>query len=415
MLLTISFISAIEFDMKEEFNQGETLMAKLSGDFINPPIKQNIFFYRGHVKTAIDANIARIGEDYYIYAQLFGKTENNYSIVIEDISYKKAGQTIEEDLTKNFTITNKTADFIIKPGFVTTKNDFSITLENLKDEDLQVDFEITTISGDEGGIAGYDEDTAHEILIDSGEETIDFKIDLKEGKTIKLIEFTSGDLSYSVPVSIFVDDFSEQTKTFSFEIQPEEINLEIPTTGEAIERLIYIYNTGTGTITNLRLNLQGQLEPYVILSEDKFGKVLPGSNANLNLMITPSSEKTIRGELVIETDQSLTNKIDITIIFKKGASLENLKSEVTTEDNCADLGHEVCSEDQTCSNIEETVYANDGICCIGTCRAKASGSLGKIIGFILIIVVVVAGGIFLRNYKNVKNPIDLLKIAKGKK
>ena len=414
-LLTISFISAIEFDMKEEFRQSETLLAKLSGDFINPPIKQNIFFYRGHVKTAVDAQIARIGEDYYIYAQLAGKAENNYSIVIEGISYKKAGQTIEEDLTKNFSITGEIVDFTVNPGFISTKDDFSITLENLKDEDLEVSFEISTLSGNDGGIAGYGEGTSHEVLIDSGEETIDFKIDLKEQSTIKLIEFSSGDFSYSIPVHIFVDDFSEQTKTFSFEIKPDKIDLEIPTTGDQIERLIYIYNTGTGSVTNLRLDLVGQLKPYVALSEDNFGRVLPGSNANLNLLITPSSEKTITGELVIESEQSLTNKIPISITFKKDASTEDLMSEVTTDDNCADLGHEICSSDQTCSNTEETVYANDGICCIGTCGAKASGSWGTIIGFILLIIVVAAAWIFFKNYKSVKTPVNLLKIAKGKK
>jgi hypothetical protein len=415
ILLTISFISAIEFDMKEEFSQEETLIAKLSGNFIDPPLKENIFFYRGHVKISMDVNIARLGKDYYLYAPLYGKTENNYSIVIEDVSYKKASSIISEDLVKNFTITNKTADFTIDNGFVVTKYDFSIKLENLKDEDLDIEFEITTLSGKEGGIAGYSEDTTHDISINSGEEIINFKIDLKEGKTIKLIEFKSENLTYSIPVSIFVDDFSEQTKLFAFNIEPEELVLEIPTTGDPIQRLIYIYNTGTGTLTNLKLRISESLKPYVTISENSFGKVLPESNANLNLSITPAGEKTIAGELFVETGQSLANVMRIAITFKEGASREMIP-ELTTDDNCADLGNNICSKEETCSNTKEIVYANDGVCCIGTCRGKASSSVGKIIGYLLILIIIAAvAWFFLRKYNKVKKPIDLLKIAKGKK
>jgi len=239
---------------------------------------------------------------------------------------------------------------------------------------------------------------------------------LKEGKTIKLIEFSSGDYSYSVPVSIFVDTFSEQTKTFSFEIRPEEINLEIPTTGDQIERLIYISNTGTGSITNVRLDLVGQLKPFVTLSEDRFGRVLPGKGADLNLLITPSSEKTITGELVVETDQSLTNKIDISIKFRKEASEEDLVQELKTEDTCEDLGHKICLKDETCTNKEVVVYDIRGdICCIGTCRGESSGSWGTMIGFLLIIIVAVVAWVVFKNYKGVKNKPNVLKVVKGKK
>jgi len=415
VLLTISFISAIEFDMKDEFKQEETLIAKLSGDFINPPLKQNIFLYRGHVRSAIEANIARVGEDYYIYAQLYGKKENNYSLVIEDISYKKARETISEDLVKNFTIINETVDFAISEGFVITKDDFSIKLENLKDEDLNIEFEITTLSGDEGGIALYEEDTTHEILINSGEETIDFEIDLSQGQTIKLIKFSSEDLTYEVPVSIFVDASSEQNKIYSFRIEPEEMNLEIPTTGEPVKRLVYIYNTGTGSLTNLKLSFSDSLKPYVTISEDAFGRIVPGSNANLNLSITPASEKTISGHLLVETDQSLSNQLGIFISFKEGAS-GDLIPELTIDENCADIGHKVCLDNEVCSNTEEIVYANDGVCCVGTCRRETSSSVGTIIGYLLLVVVIGVGvWFFLSRYKKTKKPVDLLKIARGKR
>ena len=162
ILLLTALVSAINFEMKDTFDREEVLTARLSGDFVDPPLKQNIFFYRGHVRIAIDPSIARIGNDYYLFAPLSGKTQGNYSIVIKEISYTKGSQTIEEDLIKNFTITENLTNFLIDKGFVDTKDDFYIELENLLDEDLEITMNITTISGSEEAITSHEEDTEYE-------------------------------------------------------------------------------------------------------------------------------------------------------------------------------------------------------------------------------------------------------------
>ena len=115
-LFLISFISAINFQMKDTFNQEEVLTAKISGDFIKPPLQGNIFLYRGHVRIGIEAYLTKIGDDYYIYAPLSGKTLGNYSLVIENVEYKKASKTIKEDLVKNFSINENLTDFKINKG-----------------------------------------------------------------------------------------------------------------------------------------------------------------------------------------------------------------------------------------------------------------------------------------------------------
>lgn len=70
LLLILPIISAVEFDMKTELSRGETLMAKVSGNFVEPVLKENIFFYRGHVRIPMEYGIAKIDEEYYIYALL---------------------------------------------------------------------------------------------------------------------------------------------------------------------------------------------------------------------------------------------------------------------------------------------------------------------------------------------------------
>jgi nitric oxide reductase large subunit len=74
----------------------------------------------------------------------------------------------------------------------------------------------------------------------------------------------------------------------------------------------------------------------------------------------------------------------------------------------------LCGSETPCS-IEPT-RATDGMCCKGTCNNPSSGgSAGKIIGIILLIVIIGAViWFYLKKYKGVKKPIDLLKISKVK-
>ncbi len=418
-LLLTTLVSAINFEMKDTFDQEEILTAKLSGDFIDPPLQQNIYFYRGHVRIAISPSIAKINDDYYLFAPLSGKTAGNYSVVIEDVSYKKASKTIEEDLIKNFTITENIVDFILDKGFVDTKSDFYIELENLLDEDLNLIMNITTVSGSEEGITSYAEDSDHELIINPGSEKIDFKVDIKE-PTTKLIQFTSENTSYIIPVSLFIDEQSEASKLFSFKIEPPELDLTMNITSQ-LKKLIYIYNTGTGTLTDIKLRLSDSLKPYVTISEYTFGQIRPENNAHLNMTLLSSGTdgKVISGELFVETEQGLADSMKIVVETKKGyvPSPEELAPQLSTDETCEGVGGKICDKDtEECTSQE--FPARNGICCSGgACKTLPGKSpLGKILGWSLLVIIILVGvWFFLKKYKKVKKPIDLLKIAQGKK
>ena len=72
-----------------------------SVDFFKAISEQDVVFYRGHVRTSIVPFVTKIDNDFYIYAQLFGKEPNNYSIVIEDAKYFEFSKIIEKDIVKN--------------------------------------------------------------------------------------------------------------------------------------------------------------------------------------------------------------------------------------------------------------------------------------------------------------------------
>ena len=63
-LLTLQIVSAVEFDVNTNFDQGETLIAKVSGNFVDNINKENVFFYRRHMPTSVaEYDVLKIQEE----------------------------------------------------------------------------------------------------------------------------------------------------------------------------------------------------------------------------------------------------------------------------------------------------------------------------------------------------------------
>ena len=79
LILIFPIISAVEFEIKSNYSQGETLIAKFSANFVDAVTVNNVIFYRGHTRTSIEPHLTKIGEEYYLYAQLSERIDN-YSL-----------------------------------------------------------------------------------------------------------------------------------------------------------------------------------------------------------------------------------------------------------------------------------------------------------------------------------------------
>jgi hypothetical protein len=86
-LIILPLVSSVDFQMKSNYSQGETLLAKVSGNFIEKPLPQNILFYRNNLRASMNFHITEFDDDFYIYAQLLGKTPGNYSIALTHVNY----------------------------------------------------------------------------------------------------------------------------------------------------------------------------------------------------------------------------------------------------------------------------------------------------------------------------------------
>lgn len=416
VFLLFPLISAVEFTVHDSYQQGETMIAKVSGNFVTQITENNVFFYKGHVRIPMDWGMAKINEDYYIYASLVGKTEGNYSVSIEGVKYMKGNEVIQDDIVKNFTITNSTASFSLAPGVVASSSGFSLEVQNLQDNQITVDAVTHAANNSERDISIQQSiGTAKEISfsLKSGEiKNIDFVIG-NGLPTFQTISFSSGNLTYEVPVYIFSSSGQQgQTPQSSLMIQPSEAIYSIPT-NNITTKTFYLYNTGGIAITNISLSLSDGINAFVNLSQTIIDNLEPNSNIPIKLSFFSPGETDADGTLkAISGDIISYSSISLNFLNDYIPPNETIQSYTTM--TCAEAHGTVCTSTQQCD--AETVYAKDNVCCLGNCSTtQSSGSpwTGRIIAIAIVVIIgVLAVWFYFKKFKTAKKPIDLLKIGK---
>ncbi|VVB83332.1 Uncharacterised protein [uncultured archaeon] len=407
IFLLLPLISAVEFNVNQNFSQGETIIAKISGNFLTPISNQNVFFYEGHVRIPLEYSVSKIGEDYYLYALTSGKAPSNYSISIQNIQYMRGSEVASDNLAANFSITNNTADFSVNPGFVTTAGDFYLQIQNLQDKELNVGINTQSNTSKAREIlVSQDMSSSSSVSLRSGEiKKINFQLGSGESG-LRMVELTTGNLTYKVPVYIF----SSSAGNFaSLEIDPQFLTLSSSTNASS-KTSIYISNSGDKALQNISLSLSDSLVPYIIISQSSIANLSANTGVQIDLSYSSSTEKKVEGILKLKSGNTSASSF-ISLTFTKNYTASKTNASVITK-TCAEISGNICASDEECD--KDPIYAKDNVCCLGTCKKTVSSSSGVIIG--IIIIGVIAGALFLlyKKYKKAKKPVDLLEIAKGK-
>ena len=405
MIFVFPTISAVEIDMKSEFDSGETLIASVSGNFLDKITKENIFFYQDHVRIPLSYDVKEINEDFYIYALLLEKGIGNYSIIIKNVRYMEGTQIIEEEIRKNFTITDEIADFSVNPGCLITSNNFFLEVQNLKNERITVSIKTPkTLNSDSS------------IELKSGDlKKINFYLNTEES-SFDEIELNSGDISYSIPFFLYFPEKIEELKIIDFSFEPGSADVSLAT-DSSTKRIIYLKNSGK-EIENLSLFVSSSLEPYVEISPLKIEDFSTDEAIKIEISIASGTEeKIIEGKIYAEAEDFETF-FTLNISFIKNYIPEIKEEDEEIEDEtilttCSELEGVVCAQGEKCTG--DSLPTKEGICCFATCESPPKSNTGKIIGWSLVGIVIIFLVWFFKKYKRVRPKIDLLKIGKGKR
>ncbi len=405
--LFFPLISAVEFDLNQNFSQGETIIAKISGNFLTQISNQNIFFYEGHVRIPFEYSVSKVGEDYYLYALTYGKSPSNYSVSIQNVQYMRGSEATQDNIAANFSITNNTADFSVSPGFVTTAGDFSLEVQNLKDLGLVVAINTeSNLSKTREILISPDMFSSSSFSLRSGEiKKINFQLGSGESG-LRMVELKTENLTYKIPVYIF----SSSAGNFaSLEIDPPFLTLSSSTNASS-KTSIYISNSGDKAIQNISLSLSDSLAPYITISKSDIANLSADTGVQIDLSYFSNTERKVEGLLKINSGNTSASSF-ISLTFTKNYTAPKTNASVITK-TCAEISGNVCASDEKCD--KDPIYAKDNVCCLGTCKKIESGNFGAVIGIILLVVIIAVLVLFYKKYKKTKKPVNLLEIAKGK-
>ncbi len=401
-LLMLPLISSIEFEMKTEFDQGETLLAVISGNFLDQITENNVFFYKDHVRIPVVYDVRKINGDFYLYGMLTEKTQGNYSIKVEDVRYMNGAQIIDEDIIKNFTITENTIDFSINPGFVITSEDFFLEVQNLKNQKITIQIDAPKVFISESSLE-----------IKSGEtKKINFELDT-ENQVLEEIKLSSGNTDYSIPIFINLINETKEKKEFEFKFEPNNINVSMATDSDT-KRIIYILNTGDTAVENITLLISSSLKSYIEISPETINELDKDANKKVEINIISDSELGILEGTITANNGNFSTSVTLILNFiedyipKDGE--ENESGTILT--TCAQLEGVICGDNEGCTG--ETIPTKDGICCLTSCKEIKKSPTGKIIGWVVVVIVILFLLWAFKKYKKVKPKVNLLKIGKKK-
>jgi len=436
LIFVFQFVSAVQVEMKESFDQGETLIAKVSGNFLDLITEDNVFLYRRHVRVPMVFDIFQIEGDYYIYA-LLDKSSENYSLVLEGVRYMVGIDESEEDVYTNFTISEETAYFSVNPGVIFIDKDFYLEVQNLQEVPVEIDYSVSggslnneVVDSEEEGFFGSlfgndDDDEFVEEEVNDNQGSIELKsgekrkIEFDYGKmnfdVFQNIILSSGNTNYEIPAYIFGEPPKDE-KVFSLDFYPSSLEVLIPEDTEFVE-IIDLTNEGDFDIYNISLSISESLESYFFVSIKEIEVLEVNETIEIEIKFLSEDEFGFYyGELVAESE-NVSIKMDLSLeIGADAIEVSGRDDSGSLLETCAEKEGVICDYSKEKCVDGEIETLRDGNCCYGKCEKEDSGLRLKIIGWGIVgLVVLFVIWFFLSKFRNVRRGFNLLNVARGRK
>ena len=394
LVLVLPLVSAININIKSNYLQGETLLGTIEGNFLTPLTQENFYFYSDRSQIPLIFDVVKIQDKYYFYA-LLPVEERNYTLLIKDANYFENGRENKGDLEKNFSVLGNVTDFSVSPGFLVIKNESTLTVKSLNSV-LSVSAKLLNSSQTLNVPAGQ-------------EKKLLFSASGIKNFTLAEIEISALNTKYLIPVAIISQSnpTSENiTETEKFRFSRDRLNYSVYEKNETIFK-IYLENLNNIVIKNIKINFSGELEDVITLNPDSIDELKENDHKEIEIRINAPIAKRYYGKISASAGNFSTETYLTINSFTKNETLPPQPSPYPEKQSCSDLNGILCLSDTKCSGIIQD--SSDGDCCIGTCE-KATSYIGHIIG--IIIILIVAGGLFFLWRRSKKGKITSLDVLK---
>jgi len=386
VLLAGSFVSAISSDLKESYQPGETIIVELSGNILENIPPENVEFRRAHVKVPFDYDIKKFEDRYYLWA-LAIPIEGNYTLAINNIVTTSAGNIQKVNYEKNFTVKGNFTDYSVRPGFISTKEDFELDIRLNEDTDKVINLNFPVDQN---------------IVIKPGENKLKFSI--VNVTSTRFIKIKVG--KYTLPVYIIAN------KTIAITPVLKLIPDYIQRTTSGKEPLIYqiiIQNTGNDKVQDITIFYNKDVFSTDLKATE--GIIIEKNDSLKFNLAVKDTTKEINEKIYVNTP-SLSIDLPIEIkITENATEIQNVSRGVLYY--CSEISGIICSANEACTGNTETSI--DGLCCVGKCAVKEEAPSRTWIGYLLLAIVLGILGYLYMRYKKAKPKKSLIDEAKESK
>ncbi len=394
MLFLISLSSAVNIEVKDNFLQNENFIASVSANFIEPPNTNFIELLRGHVRVTSDFYLLENDGIYYIATTLLDKSPGNYSVILNEVSYRQGNTILDEDIVINFTISENKADFYVNPPVISTDQNFKIYVQNLANKLIELDISLNKVIPSDvepyGFFASLFEKTSFEpetfvnFTIKTGNTiAINFNVRGKYNKdSLQEIIFKTENTEYKMPIFVFANDTSPK-KTYltnsSLFFEPFKVNQTV-IIDSSKSFILQLFNNGE-EIENFTLGVSSSLEKVLELSTYYLDDINKNSSLNFDVYVNTSQKPGLVEGFIYAKKDNITTFAEIPIYLYFISGMTN--------------------------NSVDNPNAND---LIDEEEESSSSSLWSVFGWILLLGIIGFGiWFYFKKYKNTSIKPNLLK------
>ncbi|MEX2017214.1 MAG: hypothetical protein WD876_01965, partial [Candidatus Pacearchaeota archaeon] len=225
-----------------------------------------------------------------------------------------------------------------------------------------------------------------------------------------------------VPVYLEMENKTDDNGVGNLNFESLLLNVSMATDSNTT-RVLYIQNKEDFSVENISLYLSDEIEPYINISLTEIKELDENSTIRIDLFISSGAdEKTLSGQITAryigENDEETFAHSTIIINFVEDY-VPTYEDEITIEQSktCSELNGFVCNRTTEICPDGQAVYSSDVTCCLKACeQISKPSSTGRYVGWGLVILVVLfLGWFYMKKFKKVSNPVDLLKAAQAKK
>lgn len=465
LLMVLPLLSSANLEMRDNFERGETIVTKISGNFYDPPEEDDIYFVRDEYPDPVsfETNLIKFGDDYFLSAETLSKEPRNYTMVIENVEYSVEGSGKSSDsLKKNFSISDDYADFAVSPAVLESEGrSFSLEIENLQSRELNIDVNKEGVSrsfseedneswsfsswfGGSNQESNNDSNYSPEesfIIGPSENKEVSFEFQDINEDGLHTMSLSTESFGQEIFVNVFGDNLepeeaTNETRNFSSVIAFERSFLDLNmSSNETANRTLGISNKENFSVRDISIYVEGEIKKYLSLSTDYLARLNVNETDEFSIAISINEsfegpEKFSGAINANSSDGDYSDYLNVSLSVNSSSEssdsfldnqssdsreLDENTSSVSVNKSCMDLNGKICGQDKKCDG--ETEYTQRGKCCLSkNCVEKEEdSSTGTIVGWVILGFLVLAFvWFYLKKYKKTSNKPNLEKYTKKK-